>query len=153
MALLDKFRDELYKKDEDDLDTEMAAAAISDFTDSIFDPISAWKVLIISGTAELFAIVVIRFAAARIADFVAFDAYTILVLAVPFVIGFVIAFAAYRLFQFKFRPQRANPTVPSGVMSGFAGYDSRQSQWTLWFVAAFGGVANSFALFLLYSLS
>ena len=151
MSILDKFRDSLYEPDEEDLENEITTTAIAGFTDSFSDPFAAIRALVIALTAEIGAALLIYFAHAAIAGFLKEGNMMILALLVPFVIGFVIAFATYRLFEFRFRPNANRPSVRSGFMSGFAAYDQRSSQWPVWLIAVAGGVSNTLAVFLFFS--
>jgi len=114
---------------------EAAGATISEW---IRDSRSAWMVIIITMTAEIMIAVVAGFGADKLNEFLDDENSALFALAVPFVIGTMLTAAVFRLFQLKLFSFR----------NGMLG-----SEWTLWIIAAGGGLANMAVLFLLYSLS
>ena len=114
---------------------EAAGATISNW---IRDSRSAWMVVIITITAEIMAVVIASVAGDKIDEFLADGNSEFFLLGIPFVIGTMFTAAAYRLLQIKLLSIR-DPLF--------------RSEWTLWFVAIIGGVANATALYVLYSVS
>ena len=68
-----------------------------------------------------------------------------------FLIGFFAAYAAFKIYKEDIAPDN-DIYINSGVMSGFADYERRQSQFTIYLVSSAAGVANVLLVFALMSI-
>jgi hypothetical protein len=153
MSLSDKVIDELRSDtyaaglvDKDEADE--LAEKLNRMTASADAPFGAQRMLALAVAAEVLAATVARFGMGYVQRIVDIPYIAVYGTLFAFFIGFFAAFAAYRLFQEYIARDRAEP-IDSDIMSGFAEYNSRQNGFAIYFISAFGGVANIIVIALL----
>ena len=122
---------ESWLRDEDHVAREVASSAFTNLTDSIIDTHSAVKVLAVTVTAEVVAFAMFYVSKDKVQDFLADSdsgvwAYGSIAI---FLIGFLTAFAIYRLIADK---------LPSSLPA-----------FSIWLVSIAAGIANLCLFFLL----
>ena len=123
-----------YWRDEDQVAREVTSSAFSNLTDSILDTHSAVKVLAVTVTAEIVAFAMFYVSKDKVQEFLADSESSVLAYGsvAVFLIGFLTAFAVYRLIERKL-PR----TVP---------------KITIWLVSIAAGIANLGLFFFLVSV-
>ena len=146
MSIQDKIRDSLYGSLEDERKDEDEALALADLDRSFDTPFVAQKRLLIFSLVEIVLVAFQLFAPRSGLNILNWsgDAF-ILALAAPFVVGFLIAFSAYKSWR-SFRPKNvAIDTADLPILE----YPTDLDQVTIWFVAGLGGILNTILLFFL----
>ena len=151
MSLRDEVRDDIYGSGENEAEVERFASEIASVADIADKPLGAQKLIAMSVAAEIAAVIVALFGL-RYLRLIFDDLY--IALCGPVLIFFIGFFGAYAAFKiYKDDIARDNDLyINSGVMSGFADYERRQSQFTIYLVSAAGGVANVLLVFALMSI-
>ena len=123
----------MFLRDEDRMVREVVSSASTSILDSIIDTHSAIKILAVTVTAEFVALAMFYVSKDKVQDFLAESEGDALIYGsvAVFVIGFLTAFAAYRLIEGKLR--QLFPKI------------------TIWLISIAAGVANLLLFFLLIS--
>ena len=97
MALKDRMKD--VWQDSDEVERKVASSAFSSITDSIVDTDSAVKVLAVTVTAEIAAFTMLYVSKDKVQDYLAESGNNVSIYGsfAAFLIGFLTAFAAFRL--------------------------------------------------------
>jgi len=151
MSFRDKVRDEIYGNGKNESEAEQFASEILSVTEIADRPLGAQKLLAISVAAEIAAVIVALFGL-RYLRLIFDDLYIALFGPVLiFFIGFFGAYAVFKIYKEDIAPDN-DIYINSGVMSGFADYERRQSQFTIYLVSSAAGVANVLLVFALMSI-
>ena len=142
MSIRDQIRDDIYGSDQDDEKIELADASVR-FSDLLESdrPYETPKTLLICVLAEIALIGAIFFGSRLVFVLMASQLVVYVVIGmilVPFLLGFTIAFTAYRLVKERF----SRPEVPFDGPMSLIDRSSADSQMAIWFVSAAGGLAN-----------
>jgi len=148
VSIGDKIRDELYGSSEDEAQSENSAAAYEELLEADGQPFGGQKIFIYCAAAEAIVLALILFYPSYVHGIIDWFDTLIYGSIITFSIGFLATFTAYRILKNDVFGDK-NVPVDSGVMSGYSGYERRQRQFTIWLVAAAGGVANMLLLLLL----
>ena len=151
MSFRDKVRDEIYGNGKNESEVEQFASEILSVTEIADRPLGAQKLLAISVAAEIAAVISAVFGL-RYVRLLFDDLYLALFGPVLiFLIGFFAAYGAFKIYKDEIA-QDDDIYIKSGIRSGFADYERRQSQFTIYLVSAAGGVANVLLVFALMSI-
>jgi len=152
MSIRDEIRDDIYGDGEDAAKRGETAAELADLVDDDAPPFAGRKLVAYCAVAEAIVILGILFAPRYVRGLIVIAPEAVIgSVLVPFVIGFITAFTAYRILRNDVLPSRDIP-VDDGVMSGYSGYEARQRRFTIWLVAAAGGILNVLLLSLLLDI-
>jgi hypothetical protein len=142
MNIRDEIRDEIYGSQEDSAEVEAIATEYSQWTDKADLPYGAQKLfaLALAADAALFILTLFGLGYVRyLLNSVQVFAFGLIA---AFVIGFFIAFSAYKIFKNDIQTD-TEIHIDSGVMSGYSDYEAREREFTVWFLSAGGGVLNA----------
>ena len=123
MSIRDEIRDDIYGSADDSAKREETAADLADLVDQDAPPFAGRKLFAYCAVAEAVVILAILFAPRYVRGLIVMEPEGMIgSVLVPFVIGFITAFTAYRILRNDVLPSRDIP-VDDGVMSGYSGYE------------------------------
>lgn len=141
---------DFFDTEEDKAQREAMANAAGEVIESMDDPVGAQKTLFVCGLIEL-GIFGTAFFAPRFVAGLQFEFLLFLHL-VLFACGFLIGFALFRLYQFRFSKQRETASIDAGVMGGFQYYSQQQQKWRIWVAASATAVVSVVAFNIFQSI-
>lgn len=142
MNIRDEIRDQIYGSAEDTAEVEAIADEYSKWTDAADSPFGAQKLFAAALVADAVLFILTLFGLRYVRIFLDVVQVFAFGLIAAFVIGFFIAFAAYKIFKNDIQTD-VEPHIDSGVMSGYSDYDEQGREFMVWFLAAGGGVLNA----------
>ena len=146
MNIRGEIRDEIYGSQENAAELEGVANVYSKWTDAADRPFGAQKLFASALAADAVLFILTLFGLRYVRYFLDLVQVFAFGLIAAFVVGFFIAFAAYRIFKNDIQTD-VEPHIDSGVMSGYSEYESRGREFRAWFFGAAGGVLNTLVWF------
>ena len=124
---------------------------MSEIIESASSPHSAFKVLAITVTAEIGAIVMC-FVAGDKADVLLEDENFVYAALAAFAVGFLIVFTIFRMFEHNWCRPAPSISPSPGILSGSTARRHSGSIW-IWFISTAAGVLNILLFFVLLKLN
>ena len=136
------FQDDLLVDEEGRAELKEVGDMYAGFVDATDRPFGAQMVLASAVAAEFVLMAVTMFGLGYLQVVINIVYITIACLIAAFSIGFLIPFAAYKLYKNEISPDQDVP-IDGGVMSGFTYEENRQRQYVGFYLGAAGAVVNT----------